>query len=158
MEKEPESRRFTFALAAASVALAALAFALSARPSAAAEADVSFSKDIRPILKANCVKCHGLDAAKPKKKAAAGLRLDDGEAAMKGGRSGQAIVAGDAEHSLLYKLLSGPVPSPVKGKDGKEKEIDPMPKAKKGEDFKPLAKEDVEKIKKWINQGARWDS
>lgn len=34
-------------------------------------------------------------------------------------------------------------------------EIDPMPKARPGEDFKPPADEKIGLIKLWIDQGAR---
>lgn len=127
--------------------LAAPAFAADAAPK------VDFVKDVLPIFKASCLKCHALDAAKPKKKAAAGLRLDDKDAALKGGRSGVALVPGKAEDSLLYKLLKGPVDVTV---DGKDDTVDPMPKVKRGEKWKPLPDEQVATIKRWIDEGAAW--
>ena len=51
---------------------------------------VEFSTQIAPILKESCVKCHSLNNSR--KKAAAGLQLDNKDAAMKGGKSGKAIV------------------------------------------------------------------
>jgi mono/diheme cytochrome c family protein len=115
---------------------------------------VDFNKDIAPIFKESCVKCHSLDPKKPKKKGAGELRLDDKALAMKGGRSGAAIVPGNSKDSLLFKLLSGPVPRPVKGED--DKDIAPMPHAKKGEKWKPLPPEQVALIQAWIDQGAVW--
>lgn len=130
-----------------------LAASLAASPARAKKVD--FKKDVQPIFKESCVKCHGLDPAKPKKKPAAKLRLDDKESAMKGGKHGPVIVPGKAEDSLLYKLLGGPAPSP--DPDDEEHDIDGMPKAKRGEKFKPLPKDQIETIKKWIDDGAKWE-
>lgn len=115
---------------------------------------VDFNKDIAPIFKESCVKCHSLDPKKPKKKGAAELRLDDKALAMKGGRSGAAILPGSSKDSLLYKLLNGPVPRPVKGEE--DKDIAPMPHAKKGEKWKPLPADKIALIQAWIDQGADW--
>jgi hypothetical protein len=112
--------------------------------SAAASDKVDFSK-VQPILKQSCVKCHSLD--NPRKKAAGGLRLDNKDEALKGGKSGKDIVPGHAEDSLMYKLLLGPV-----NHDGED--IDPMPKSRRGEQFKPLPKDKIEVIKSWIDAGA----
>src|SRR5690242_14109719 len=95
--------------------LIAAAVLLGAAVAASAEeSKVDFAKDIQPILKESCIDCHGFNPKKPKGKGAAGLRLDDKALAMKGGRSGKAIIPGDAKDSLLYKLLNGPVPRPDK--------------------------------------------
>jgi mono/diheme cytochrome c family protein len=133
----------------------ALWLAALAIPAVAADmaAPVDFTKDVLPIFQTSCVKCHGLDAAKPKKKAAAGFRLDDKDAALKGGRSGVAIVPGNSKDSLLFKLLSGKVTVDDKGKD---REIDEMPKGKRGEKWKPLPDAQIAVIKQWIDQGANW--
>lgn len=132
--------------------LAAAVLSLSLPAFAAAADKVDFVKDVEPIFKASCVGCHGVDAAKPKKKIAAKLRLDDKAGAFKGGKSGKAIVPGDAANSLLFKLLSGPVDAP----DGTDDQIEPMPKAKRGEKWKALPPEQVEIVRKWIDQGANW--
>lgn len=131
--------------------------ALSAPVVRAADKKVDFAKDIRPIFKKSCMKCHSLDPKKPKKHAAGKFRLDDRAAAMKGGRSGQAIIPGDATDSLLYRLLNGPVPRPAQaaGLDD-EKDIPPMPKAKRGRKWKPLPAKEIATIKDWIDQGAIW--
>ena len=108
---------------------------------------MDFARDIRPIFKQSCVKCHSLD--NPQKQPAADFRLDDKAAAMKGGETGNDLVPGDARSSLLYQMLLGPV------KDG-DQEIGPMPKAKKGQKFKPLPKTQIELIRRWIDEGAKW--
>ncbi len=132
-----------------------LAAALLPRASFAADAKkVDFVKDVQPILTESCAKCHSLNPKNPKRKGAAEFRLDDKAAAMKGGRSGVAIVPGDSKKSLMVQLLAGPVPRPVKGED--DEDIDAMPKAKKGEKWKPLPKDQVAIVAKWIDEGAAW--
>ncbi|HEY7152510.1 MAG TPA: c-type cytochrome domain-containing protein, partial [Gemmataceae bacterium] len=56
---------------------------------------VDFTRDIQPILTRSCLKCH--DARKQR----GGLRLDQGQAALRGGDSGIVIKPGDAAHSRL---------------------------------------------------------
>jgi cytochrome c553 len=132
--------------------LALIAVAALARAASAEDAKkVDFAKDVAPIFKANCVKCHGTDPKKPKKKPAAKLNLEDEAGALKGGKVGKDVIPGDAKDSLLFKLLSGPVTVPTD--DGTaDKDIDPMPKVKKGEKFKPLKDEEIATIKAWIDQ------
>src|SRR2546426_7637790 len=101
---------------------------------ASAETKVNFSKDIQPILKKNCIQCHGPEKQKGK------LRLDSKEAAMKGGKDGVVIVAGDASKSELYRRITLP-----KGDD------DIMPN-----EGDPLTKSQTDLIHDWINQGALW--
>jgi hypothetical protein len=139
-----------------SIALTALVALAQAASAAAPDAKkVDFVKDVQPIFKEACVKCHGTDPDKPKKKASAGLWLDDKAAALKGGKSGAAIIPGDSKNSLLFKLLSGPVTVPG---DFMDKEIDPMPKVKHGQTFKPLTADQISTIQQWIDQGADWQA
>jgi cytochrome c553/mono/diheme cytochrome c family protein len=58
-----------------------------------------FEKEVRPLLDAHCLKCHG-----PTKQWA-GLRLDSREALLSGGDSGPAIVPGNPDASLLVKAI-----------------------------------------------------
>ena len=113
---------------------------------------VDFIKDVQPIFTESCAKCHGLDPDKPKKKPAAELRLDSRDAVLKGGRSGKVVVPGNAKDSLLFKLLHGPVPRPDKRENAKD--IEPMPKVKKGEEWKSLPADKIETIRRWIDQGS----
>ena len=110
-------------------------------------ADVNFETQIKPIFKESCVKCHHVDDKH--KQAAGGLQLDKKESALKGGKHKDDIVPGDSAKSLLYKVLLGPT-----SVDGKK--MDAMPKQKKGEAFKPISKEQIDLVKDWIDQGAKW--
>jgi len=116
--------------------LLALAVALvcSENGQGRAEDKVDFAKQIQPILRQTCVKCHGPEKQKGK------LRLDSKEVAMKGGKDGVVIVAGDADKSELYRRITLP-----KGND------DIMPN-----EGDPLSKEQTDLVRLWINQGADW--
>jgi len=124
--------------------VAGLALA-SAAGSVTAADKVTYEKDVLPIFKESCNKCHSLD--NPKKKAASGLRLDTLEDTLKGGKSGKDVIVGNSKDSVLYKILLGTVT--VDGED-----IEAMPKKKKGQEFKPLPDDKIETIKNWIDQGA----
>ena len=145
----------TWAKLAGAAAVACIALATFTHPASAADAaaaaaakEVDFKKDILPILNQSCMKCHKPDPKNPRGPAA-GFRLDDKAAAMKGGKHGVAIVPGKADESLMYKLLAGPVTID-------NKEVAAMPKAMRNQPFKPLAKDKIDLIKQWIDQGAKW--
>src|SRR5205809_6410904 len=101
----------------------------------AATRPINFTKDVKPILEASCVKCHGRGRAK------GGFRLDTRETLLKGGDSGAAVVAGKSEESYLIELVSGLDAENV------------MPK--KGSRLKP---EQISILRGWIDQGMTWDS
>ncbi|HIE96044.1 MAG TPA: hypothetical protein EYQ63_03285, partial [Fuerstia sp.] len=67
----------------------------------ATAAEISFNRDIRPILSDVCFKCHGPDAKARKEK----LRLDDRESAIARRKHGRAIVPGDARSSVLVQKI-----------------------------------------------------
>src|SRR5437870_6204430 len=94
---------------------------------------VDFARDVEPILKASCLKCHG--AEKPKGQ----LRLDSKPHAMKGGISGAVIVPGKGAESPLVKLLLLEDPD------------ERMPRK-----AEPLSKEKIELLRRWIDGGAAW--
>ncbi|MEP7337904.1 MAG: PSD1 and planctomycete cytochrome C domain-containing protein [Acidobacteriota bacterium] len=100
---------------------------------AAPVAQVSFERDIRPILAARCLHCHG------EKKQNGGLRLDAKSFAMRGGQSGLVIVAGQAAASLLYQRVAA--------QNDKER----MPPT--GE---RLSAAELARLKEWIDAGAIW--
>src|ERR1043166_5217633 len=95
---------------------------------------VNFDRDIRPIFQASCVKCHGSEG-KPKGQ----LRLDLKALAFRGGVTGKAILPGKAKESSLYRLL-----------------VDPDDDARMPQKSGRLAKEKIDLIRRWIDEGAAW--
>src|SRR2546427_2449298 len=105
-------------------------------PAIAAQKDIDFNRDIRPILSDHCYACHGPDENKRK----AGLRLDRPEEALKTLKSGnRAIVPGDVEKSTLVQRLTCRDPDEV------------MPPPKEG---KPLRAEQAALLIRWVKEGA----
>ena len=115
--------------------LTALAL-FAALPAPAAE--LSFNRDIRPILSDHCYACHGFDKSSRK----ADLRLDNlaGATAVLDGV--RAIVPGDPAASEAVKRMLSTDPE----------EMMPPPKAKK-----PIKPADVAILKQWIAQGAKYE-
>ena len=68
---------------------------VSKLPPASEQKGVTFDKDILPLFKASCIRCHGSE--RPRR----GLRLDSLEATLKGGKQGKMVVPGDSKKSLL---------------------------------------------------------
>lgn len=95
---------------------------------------VDFFRDIKPILEARCYDCHQGSTVK------GGLRLDSLAAALQGGNAdGPAVVPHQSAASPLIQRIVSTDPDEV------------MPA--KGD---PLSKTDVEKLRRWIDEGARW--
>src|SRR5438445_1627190 len=69
--------------------------------SPAANGDIRFNRDIRPMLSENCFKCHGPDLKK------AGLNLQSKESAFKELKSGNVpVVPGKSAQSELIRRIS----------------------------------------------------
>ena len=60
-----------------------------------------FTRDIQPILAANCYSCHGAKVQMGR------LRLDARQTAFAGGQSGNVIKPGDAAGSILMQRVAG---------------------------------------------------
>jgi len=99
----------------------------------AQQAKTDFARDIQPIFQAACAPCHF--GERPK----AELRLDDKTLAMKGGISGPVIIPGNSRASRLVHRIEGA---------GSEKR---MPLGREA-----LRPEQVELIRRWIDEGAVW--
>ncbi|MEX2213754.1 MAG: PSD1 and planctomycete cytochrome C domain-containing protein [Phycisphaeraceae bacterium] len=115
-----------------------LAVALAATSPLCAD-DLSFNRDIRPILSDNCFTCHGFDAAARK----AGLRLDTFQGATAELESGfHAIVPGKSgESELIHRLTT-------------DDKTEVMPPRKTG---KQLTAKQIDLLKRWIDSGAKWE-
>lgn len=92
-----------------------------------------FETKIRPVLVENCFKCHEADKQK------GGLTASSLDGLLNGGDSGPAVVPGNAEQSLLIKVISHSNDAPVQ-----------MPPDKK------LSDRIIADFKTWIKQGAVW--
>jgi len=99
--------------------------------------DVSFAKDIQPMLHDYCVSCH---APGGKGYAASGLDLRSYEGLMAGTKFGPVIKPGDSLGSTLITLIQGQGHPAVN-----------MPYDIKG----TLSKRKIAILKQWVNQGAR---
>src|SRR6478609_4240209 len=73
---------------------------------------IDFSKEVKPIFEASCIKCHGRGKAK------GGFKIDNRETTLKGGDSGAAIISGKSAQSLLIELVQGFAPDNVMPKKG----------------------------------------
>ena len=106
---------------------------------ARAEEPVDFNRRVRPILADTCYKCHGPDEAERQ----AGLRLDTPEGIIAELDSGTtAVVPGKISDSELIARITTADP------DLK------MPPADSG---KTLSAEQIETLKAWVQQGAKWE-
>lgn len=92
-----------------------------------------FDREIRPILQTHCWSCHGSD------KQESGLRLDQRDAAFLGGDSGKAILPGNSQNSRLLERVTSTDPDHVMPPKGDR-----------------LGEVEIERLKKWIDEGASW--
>jgi len=113
---------------------AVFVFLGTVRASKATDDDETFFETrIRPVLASSCIECHG------PKKASGGLRLDSRSGLDKGGDSGLAIEPGNPHTSLLVRAVRRDADAEIK-----------MPPDK------PLSKQAVEDLTRWIEAGAKW--
>ncbi|TWT92428.1 PSD1 and planctomycete cytochrome C domain-containing protein [Stieleria varia] len=99
---------------------------------------LQFNRDIRPLLSDRCFQCHGPD----EKKRESGLRFDIAESATQDMGGYQAIKPGDAEASELVARITAD---------------DPDTKMPPPESGKSLNANEIEILKRWIDQGAPFE-
>ncbi len=99
--------------------------------------EVSFDREVRPILSDNCFSCHGPDEQGRRD----GLRLDieDGFLGDRGRFGAAVIVPGSAADSLLFQRISAD---------------DARARMPQGDDA--LSDAEIETIRLWIDHGAEW--
>jgi len=119
---------------------AALAFAAGQSSSqagllASTPAPVDFAREVRPLLAAKCMRCHGMDEQKGE------VRLDRREELLRD-RDGWVVVApGDPEGSELWFRIA------------EAAEDERMPPA---EHSAPLSPAEKDLLRRWIEEGAEW--
>ena len=93
--------------------------------------EVDFNMDVFPMLQAKCLACHNRTTAE------SDLVLENVEAILKGGGSGESVVAGKPDESLLMQAVgySGGLQMPPSGK---------------------LKSEQIAGLREWIRVGAPW--
>ncbi len=124
------------------LALIALLSASSAFAVSEADREKAFKADIAPLLEKSCANCHDPKKAK-NGKVKAGFDSSSLKSIVKGGKeAGEGITWGDASKSSLHKTVSLTLSSP-------EDEL-AMPPKKSHEKNPPLTKEQVAKIKAFI--------
>lgn len=91
-----------------------------------------FESQVRPVLVARCLKCHGDSQQKGK------LRLDSRESVLLGGESGPSVVSGQPSASLLIEAIH---------RTGLEMPPDA-----------PLPEKEVAALTEWVRRGLPWPS
>lgn len=98
---------------------------------------ISYNEDVRPILNKKCLACHGGVRRK------GGLSLLFRTAALDTLESGKrAIVPGEPGESEIMRRITHPDPSERMPPEGK----------------KPLKQTEIQEIRRWIAQGAKWET
>ncbi len=112
--------------------------ALNAGETAGPARQLVSQREVETILSAKCWVCHGRREQK------AGLDLRTHASLRKGGKSGPAIVPGDADGSLLVKRIAA-------------QEM-PPPKLQEQYSVRGLTEDELAKVKQWIAGGAKEDN
>ncbi len=100
------------------------------------EPSVSFSSDIQPVLKNNCLACHQKGGQGYEK---TGLDMTSYEGLLKGTNFGAIIEPGNSVSSTIMRLIEGRADKSINMPHGENK---------------PLSQVEIDLIKKWIDQGA----
>ena len=120
------------------LAFSVLIFAFAFSSPVVAEEPVNFGDEIRPVLSSKCFACHGPDAEQRE----GGFRIDKKESALGEGDSGEKIIVpGDVDSSELVNRITSDDPDLLMHPEDFEKNLTP---------------EEIEKIKLWVKQGAKW--
>src|SRR5262245_33396530 len=117
----------------AGLALIATIWVAPDAPAATANS-VDFQRDIQPIFASRCLECHG------EQKQKSGIRLDRKSGAFNAADSGKpAVVPGNVAESSLIQRITSTNPDEVMPPKGDR-----------------LSSQQVELLKRWVEQGAPW--
>ena len=109
---------------------------LSGCDRAPSTAEISFSKQIRPILTQYCLGCHD---EKGVGTIASGLKLSSYEELLQGTKFGPVIKPGDSLSSTLVILVEGRADPSINMPHGNQT---------------PLSREQIQTLRQWVDQGA----
>ena len=119
------------------VFLAVAALAMATGAGCARKQEVSYQKDVAPLLSKHCAACHTPGQAGY---VVSGFELKDYESLMKGTSFGPVVLPGDALTSVLVMLIEG--------------RADPSINMPHG-GANPMTKEEIATIRLWVEQGAK---
>ena len=108
------------------------------------ERDVSFSRDVQPILTGSCLQCHDQAA---EGESNSGLALASYGDLLAGTRFGSVVVPGSRESSVLYQTIAGLTAPEIRMPPHHEESF------AEGQGT-PLTRAEIETIGAWIDQGA----
>ncbi len=106
---------------------------------------VSYSKDIKPILVANCLKCHDGSGEGSSK---SGFNVQSYNSVMKGTKYGPVVVPGSCESSTLFRLVAHKADPKIQMPPHHDQAL------ALGRSV-PLTPKQIEIIAMWIDQGAK---
>jgi hypothetical protein len=104
----------------------------------ASQPQISYRRDVYPILENNCLTCHMPPQGKGYLKT--GLNMHSYETLMQGTRYGPVILPGDSRHSVFNMLVEGRVDASMRMPHGRDE---------------PLPQGEIEALQLWVEQGAR---
>jgi hypothetical protein len=118
--------------------ISAFSLVLTMLPAARVEAgEISFSRQVQPILAEYCYQCHGPDENQRK----ARLRLDLENEAKAKRKDGPILIPGRPDESPLIARITSQDPD----------EVMPPPKADK-----KLPRKEIAVLRQWVREGAKW--
>lgn len=116
---------------------AVLSLCVVAAVATAADKEVSFKREVQPLLQASCGECHSPGG---KGESKSGVLLDSYQHLMRGTKYGPIVVPKESINSVLVQLLEGAHVDPsIRMPHGKVKLSDPS----------------IQVIRTWIDQGAK---
>lgn len=116
---------------------------MSKVPAASDKKDLTFDKDIAPILKASCTTCHAPNNGRA---ARANLDLSTKEGVLKGGKSKGDLVVGHGDQSNVLLYASDAVAT---------HEMPPASARTRTPPVSALTKDQLADLRAWIDQGAK---
>jgi hypothetical protein len=107
--------------------------------------EVSYQKDVSPILRDNCLSCH---TGEGEGSQASGFSVQSYEDLMSGTKFGKVVVPGDSLSSTLYRLIDHQADPKIQMPPHHE---EALAEGKMGS----LSADQINTIKLWIDQGAK---